>query len=649
MSTDLLTLLHLAGYSLGVALYGMLLAMSVDGGLTRDATDSSRRMFAMPLGTGLLGVVWNGIALVTFGVQGLGGGPANAWWLATGFAALGFLPAFVVHSALPSRASREPMRVLIAIAYVVSGAGALLQVFAAQASTVPSRAGLLVLTAGYAALLVAILVATRREGRSPRVLLVLALAAIAVSAWHVSSPERANAWWPLELVGHHASLPVVLIILYQDYRFALADLFLRRALSLVAIVAVALALHVLFGGGGATVDRTGAEPLVTTLRHVALLVSTALLYPWIRTATGYFVDRVVLRRADYRVARERLAVAVDNALTEESVLDAGSDALRSALGAQSVTWSATTPAALTGETPLVARRVRAIERADVETADGDNYHFVISRLAGGRRLLSEDVAFLDIVASMSGRRIDVLRITQERFARDAREMEIMQLATEAELRALRAQLNPHFLFNALNTIGYLLQRSPDRAMATLYRLTSLLRAVLKGTSGPFATLDDELSLIEAYLAIEQERFEERLRVNIVVPDALRQVRIPPLLLQPLVENAIKHGIAPSPEGGTVRIDIAGLADDARGSLGRVLRIVVHNTGSALSREWRSSAPANAVGITNIEQRLRKHYGGAASLRLSTHADGGTTAEIQLPMPVGIASAVIAPAVSQAVA
>ena len=173
--------------------------------------------------------------------------------------------------------------------------------------------------------------------------------------------------------------------------------------------------------------------------------------------------------------------------------------------------------------------------------------------------------------------------------------------------------------------------------------------MLKGTAGPFATLDDELNLIEAYLAIEQERFEERLSVSIAVPDALRQVRIPPLLLQPLVENAIKHGIAPSPEGGTVRIDIAGLADEAHVSTGRVLRIVVHNTGSVLSREWRSTARANAVGITNIEQRLRKHYGGAASLRLSIGPDGGTTAEIRLPMPDEIVSTTIAPAVSQAVA
>ena len=85
-----------------------------------------------------------------------------------------------------------------------------------------------------------------------------------------------------------------------------------------------------------------------------------------------------------------------------------------------------------------------------------------------------------------------------------------RLATEAELRALRAQLNPHFLFNALNTLGHLMQAAPDRALATLYQLTALLRAVLRRTNGQFVALREELEIVESYLAIEHERFQERL-------------------------------------------------------------------------------------------------------------------------------------------
>ena len=118
-----------------------------------------------------------------------------------------------------------------------------------------------------------------------------------------------------------------------------------------------------------------------------------------------------------------------------------------------------------------------------------------------------------------------------------------QLAAEAELRALRAQLNPHFLFNALNTLGHLMQAAPDRALATLYQLTGLCFARCSDERrGQFVALREELEIVEAYLAIERERFQERLTVSIDVPEELRHARVPPLVLQPLVENAVKHGV-----------------------------------------------------------------------------------------------------------
>ena len=157
------------------------------------------------------------------------------------------------------------------------------------------------------------------------------------------------------------------------------------------------------------------------------------------------------------------------------------------------------------------------------------------------------------------RRLDALRVADERYEAALRERQIGQLATEAELRALRAQLNPHFLFNALTTIGYLIQVAPDRAQSTLLRLTSLLRGVLRRSTTEFLRLGDEIALVQAYLEIEEARFEERLRVRIAVDAALHDVLIPSLLLQPLVENAVKHGIAPLAAGGEVEVR-AELAD-----------------------------------------------------------------------------------------
>src|SRR6185437_2133373 len=166
--------------------------------------------------------------------------------------------------------------------------------------------------------------------------------------------------------------------------------------------------------------------------------------------------------------------------------------------------------------------------------------------------------------------------------------------TEAELRALRAQINPHFLFNALTTIGYLIQTTPSRALDTLMRLTSLLRGVLR-SEGELTTLGRELEIIEAYLDIEHARFEDRLRVRIDVAPGLRDLRIPPLLLQPLVENAVKHGIAPLRDGGEVMVS-ASTRPAAAGSA--VLTIVVHDTGAGAAQEELERRRRSGIGLHN---------------------------------------------------
>ncbi len=167
-------------------------------------------------------------------------------------------------------------------------------------------------------------------------------------------------------------------------------------------------------------------------------------------------------------------------------------------------------------------------------------------------------------------------------------------------------------------------------METLLRLTSLLRGVLRRTTTEFGTLGDELELIEAYLEIEQARFEERLRVTIDVPAALRTLPIPPLLVQPLVENAVKHGIAQSRGGGEVVV--AAFLEARRRSSRRSspaiahpqqLRLSVRDTGVGTTEAALARGRSRGVGIASIEHRLRCHYGEQASLRISTLPDVGT--------------------------
>jgi two-component system LytT family sensor kinase len=212
-----------------------------------------------------------------------------------------------------------------------------------------------------------------------------------------------------------------------------------------------------------------------------------------------------------------------------------------------------------------------------------------------------------------------------------REREISALATEAELRALRAQINPHFLFNALTTVGYLIQDAPARALDTLLRLTTLLRSSLR-PEGEFTTLGHERELIACYLQIERERFEERLEACIDVPEELTPITIPSLIVQPLVENAIKHGIAPSRTGGRVTVVARRDADTS----GASLHITVTNTGTPLQGPRPDAG--EGIGLQNVERRLRCYYGDAGRLTLTSGSAGETVAELVLPVAPGVTEA-----------
>jgi two-component system sensor histidine kinase LytS len=223
---------------------------------------------------------------------------------------------------------------------------------------------------------------------------------------------------------------------------------------------------------------------------------------------------------------------------------------------------------------------------------------------------------------LTARRIDAVRSVQERYQRDLHEQEMRKLAAEAELRALRAQVNPHFLFNALTTIGYLIQTAPERALGTLMRLSGLLRGVLR-SGEEFVTIGEELDLIEAYLDIERARFEDRLRVHIDVPWELRRIRIPALVIQPLVENAIKHGISECLAGGEVRISAQLLENE--------VLISVADTGIGVTESTIQRRKARGLGLSNIEQRLRRYGSFETPLTVQSTPGSGTTVEIRIPI------------------
>lgn len=632
-STDLTALVHLTGFTTGVVLYAMLAAMTLRDGASEETAESINRI---PLAAALLGLLWNVGALVIYSQRDFRIGVPPPAFVALAFAALGFLPAVVVHSATRPIATAS-QRLLVIGSYTLSAGAAVMQAIGAAAGAAPSRLALETLTVGYAAVLVLVAIATRRRAGWQRNLATVALAAFAVSALHLSH-DSVHPDSPLAaLLGHHASLALVLVILYQDYRFAFADLFLRRALSLVVLVGMAVGLHVWVALPLGAALGGPTENTVTTGVHVALWVATALLYPFIRREVGRFVDGVILGRLEFPHVRDDVALAISRAETAEEILRKACAVLGPALGTKSLhPRTDDTPSHLahaTVERPADAREALDHARVYIPTNDPPRYVIELDGLNHGRRLMSDDIALLESVAPIVGRRIDAVRVTQERFDRGLREREIMQLAAEAELGALRAQINPHFLFNALTTIGYLLKTAPDRALGTLYHLTDLLRAALRRPPGEVIPLGEELDLVEAYLAIEHERFEERLAVHIDAPGELRDIPVLPLLIQPLVENAVKHGISPLKRGGTVSVSATLELVESRRGAQRLLRVMVADTGAGLDRlALDTRIGGGGVGLRSIHRRLAVHYGSEATLEVTSAPDRGTRAELRLPVP-----------------
>lgn len=659
-------LVNLAGFLSALALYAMLLVMVVRQphaamasrpaapGPRAAARGPVRRHELLLILTAVLGIVWNLGALGLYGLADFGV-PTPAAFAAFAFTALGFLPAVVVHSALRSALTERrdrTARAIVASGYLVSAAAGILHIAAPPAGqTLPSPAALWLLVSGFAAIVVLLIAGSSREMHARGALSLAALAVFAVSAVHLVTHEALDSW-PVELVGHHASLPLALAILYQDYPFALADIFLKRALVVVAAFAVALAVY---AGAAAWLVPAGSDPLAT-IGYVGLGVAMAIAYPRIRRGIHWFVDAVMLRRPDYVALRARIGQSVSSAETPEEALIGACSLLGPALAArQWRCWrleaagsapiegccSCGAPAAvepvseaqaawhMSNHVDLAhadAKKTCAV--AIIPTTEAPRFAFTIGDLAGGRRLLSDDLAMLSATAEAVARSIDRIRLARERAGQRLREAEIRQLATEAELRALRAQINPHFLFNALTTVGYLIQTSPGVALEKLVQLTELLRRVLR-SEGDFTTLGKELEMVRLYLDLERARFEERLKVVFDAPESLLDIAVPALLVQPLVENAIKHGIAPAAAGGVVEIRAA-MEPPTDSSAAPRLRITVRNTGRG--RTGLVDA-ASGIGLRNVRERLRHHFGDQAIFHFES-GERETTVTLGIPMKGG---------------
>jgi signal transduction histidine kinase len=250
------------------------------------------------------------------------------------------------------------------------------------------------------------------------------------------------------------------------------------------------------------------------------------------------------------------------------------------------------------------------------------------RVLAQRGVLVQSLA----IATLIGILMYFVRLAAERRMQaaldEARRKEVIasssRLLAEARLRALQAQIEPHFLYNTLANVVSLIGTQPARAQHMLERFIDYLRASLAASRGDQTTLASEAGLLAAYLDVLAVRMGERLRYRIDVPDDLRGFVLAPMLLQPVVENAISHGLEPKVEGGEIVISARVLGD--------CVCVQVSDTGAGLSEGGAASKKAGGgVGLSNLRERLRSLHGGAARVELLENQPCGMTVRLMLPL------------------
>jgi two-component system LytT family sensor kinase len=436
-------------------------------------------------------------------------------------------------------------------------------------------------------------------------------------------------------LASHLILLVLLLAFLLFARFRYADIFIRYGVRILLAGAWATLLsYTVQSPAVMHFAQHSPAPAVMHVFAVILLANAFLLsFTFVDDRLAAWVSRWLFREPDYRAALRRLAAALREVRAESEIARALEEA---ACGPLELNGARCLPLdespALSYPAPLLEGETVELSRADalrrllplpnvevlVPIAPSGRVTHLLLVAPGTTRpgLVIQDLNYLRAAAAQCGNRLDALRREREAAERESREAVLQQQVTEAELRALRAQINPHFLFNSLNTIADLVVRDAARAETMTLRLAGVFRHVLANSSRPLTSIRDEIAFLRTYLDIEEVRFGDRLQVELDMTQEVAGEDIPSLILQPLVENALKHGLAPRPGPGRLWIS-------ARAENGQIcLRVEDDGIGPG-------SAPAG-VGLTNVAERLATLYQDRAALELEPRPGGGARATIRIP-------------------
>ena len=538
------------------------------------------------------------------------------------FAVLSLLPAVLLHLSLDG--SFAPV---IASGYVLStiAIGIHFLELLHPGLNYQQRA-LLLITVGFA-ILTGISVAavalqqgdSDRRAKASRIFGAMCAALVAMSFVHLGSVQPLHAW-SSELLLHHAGIPLALFVLLQDYRFVLLDAFVRFLANVLLAGLLTFAVIRITFQWVSIDQRVSGNPLYAALLLVGiclLLIAFALL----RSQVQQWLTRVVFRRPDLNKALHEMQSRSVLFTDESGFLDWAAGELAQFMRTERVEVipEARCRDMLRGPDllfPVPASDLPALRQSPdfawveavvpLRLAHGDVRYLLLGRRRGGRRYLSEDLQSLSRLTT-------VILEQVERF----RNLEMQRLVSQAELRALQSQINPHFLFNALNTLYGIIPREASGARKTVLNLAEIFRYFLQSERS-FIQLSEELEIVKAYLEIERLRLGPRLEVRIDVDDAALAVLIPILSIQPLVENAIKHGLSSKPGPGLLGLRVTILDDE--------LRILVEDNGLGLNTE----NPGPGVGLTNVKRRLQLCFGPDADILIDSSSEG-TKVQFAIPL------------------
>jgi two-component system LytT family sensor kinase len=559
-----------------------------------------------------LALAWNLASLLVLGANTPGSSFTNLT-VAIGFSVLSLLPAVLFDLCLQNR-----YRALVRCGYALSVVAIALHIVEMfREGERYHGLGLQMITVGFG-LLTGIVAAgfigsPDRAGRATTSRLVgtMLLFLLAMSFVHLGGGHAAQVW-SRELAFHHLAIPLALLVLMQDYRFVLLDAFLRFLANVF--------LAALFTLGVAEAWRLGWLSRSSTPFYLALLLLGACLLLIVFAMLRGFVQRLLTRLVFRRPDQEPLLQELKLPIRDESnyLLNASAE-LGRFMGADALVVDDPKLSVLDLRRPALAgplsRGLSELEQQGIEVivplrfASGDSRHVLLGRRSGGRRYLSEDLSALGRAASVVVEQIEQFR-----------ESEMRRLVSQAELRALQSQIHPHFLFNALNTLYGIIPREARGARETVLNLADILRYFLE-TGKTFLPLEQELHIVKAYLEIEKLRLGEKLRIEIDVdPEALR-VPIPILSIEPLVENAVKHAIAPNVDGGLVRLEVRLEQNN--------LHVAVSDTGPGFLL---LDSAKSGVGLENVTKRLQLCYGPESGIAIQSDPSGS---RVSFSIPVAI--------------